>query len=71
MSGQKDETNKVSPGVQPSGKDGTHTASGAPTDKAHLKDGDGSLAGSIPAGLSSRELHEVAKSDKTTDSGTS
>src|SRR4051794_30139743 len=43
----------------------THTKSGAPTDKAHLEAGDGSLLGSIPAGLSIEELQEIARSDQS------
>jgi hypothetical protein len=49
----------------------THTKSGAPTDKAHLEAGDGSLLGSIPAGLSIEELQEIAESDQSVESGTS
>lgn len=49
----------------------THTKSGAPTDKAHLEAGDGTLKGSIPAGLSPEELRKIAEEDKSVDSGTS
>lgn len=48
----------------------THTESGAPTDKAHLEAGDGTLQGSIPAGLSVEELEEIAESDQSVESGT-
>lgn len=56
---------------QPPLADDAHTAGGAPTDQAHEDDGDGSLTGSVPAGLSLKQLREVAESDKTTESGTS
>ena len=48
----------------------THTEGGAPTDKAHLEAGDGTLKGSIPAGLSPEELRKIAEEDKSVDSGT-
>ena len=48
----------------------THMPSGAPTDRAHLEAGDGSLQGSIPAGLSIEELNEIAESDQSVESGT-
>lgn len=48
----------------------THTESGAPTDKAHLEAGDGTLTGSIPAGLSIEELQAIAKDDQGVESGT-
>jgi hypothetical protein len=48
----------------------THTQSGAPTDKAHSEDGDGSLTGSIPAGLTPDELRRIAKEDKIVEPGT-
>ena len=48
----------------------THTSQGAPTDKAHKDAGDGSLAGSTPAGLTTDELRKQAGSDKTDTSGT-
>ena len=59
------------PAPQPAPGDETHTEGGAPTDQAHEDAGDGTLSGSVPAGLSSRELHELAESDKTDDTGTS
>jgi hypothetical protein len=70
MSVAKVEANKPSPEAKASTTDDTHTAEGAPTDQAHQNAGDGTLTGSVPAGLSSRELHKVAISDKTDDSGT-
>ncbi|QAY79421.1 hypothetical protein [Sphingosinicella sp. BN140058] len=48
----------------------THTESGAPTDKAHLETGDGTLTGSIPAGLSIEELQAIARDDQGVESGT-
>ncbi|MBP0491637.1 hypothetical protein [Roseomonas indoligenes] len=57
-------------GPAPTTGDGTHTAGGAPTNKAHLDDGDGTLTGSVPAGLTSEELRKLAESDKTDNSGT-
>ncbi|WP_338664074.1 hypothetical protein VQH23_02680 [Pararoseomonas sp. SCSIO 73927] len=48
----------------------THTKGGAPTNKAHEEAGDGSLAGSIPAGLGSEELRKLAEGGKTDDGGT-
>ena len=71
MSGTDDRENKASPEAKPSAEDGAHTAGGAPTDQAHQDAGDGTLAGSVPAGLSLKEFSEAAKGDKTDDSGTS
>lgn len=48
-----------------------HTPSGAPTDKAHKEVGDGTLVGSIPAGLSLEELQKIADDDRSVESGTS
>jgi len=48
----------------------THTKGGAPTDAAHDEAGDGTLSGSIPAGLSADQLREIAASDKTDGTGT-
>ncbi|MBP0446461.1 hypothetical protein J8J14_16925 [Roseomonas sp. SSH11] len=63
--------NKPSPVPEPSAQDPAHTEGGAPTDAAHQADGDGTLTGSVPAGLSADELHKIAESDKTGDTGTS
>ena len=71
MSGTDDRENKASPEAKPSAEDGAHTAGGARTDEGHQDAGDGTLAGSVPAGLSLKELREAAKGDKTDDSGTS
>jgi hypothetical protein len=49
---------------------GRDTESGAPTDEAHREVGDGTLVGSIPAGLSPEELCEIANSDQSVESGT-
>ena len=46
------------------------TEAGAPTDAAHGDAGDGTLAGSTPAGLTVDELLEQASSGKTDDGGT-
>jgi hypothetical protein len=69
MSGKSDEAGQPAP--DPTQSEETHTEGGAPTDKAHEEDGDGTLSGSVPAGLSADELHELANSDKTDDTGTS
>ena len=71
MSGTDDRENKASPDAEPSAEDDAHTAGGAPTDQAHRDAGDGTLTGSVPAGLSVEQLREAAKGDKTDDSGTS
>ncbi|MFC7734760.1 hypothetical protein ACFQX4_02700 [Roseomonas sp. GCM10028921] len=71
MSGTGKEEGKPAPSPQPSGGDKAHTEGGAPTDQAHEEAGDGTLSGSVPAGLSSRELRDLANSDKTDDTGTS
>lgn len=63
-------SDKTKPSPEPAA-DETHTEGGAPTDQAHEDAGDGTLSGSVPAGLSSRELRELAESDKTDDTGTS
>lgn len=55
---------------QPGNKPGAgHTEGGAPTDKAHQDAGDGSLTGSVPAGLSSEELMRRAQSSGRDDPG--
>jgi hypothetical protein len=58
------------PGPQRPTPEGTHTGQGAPTDREHKEAGDGTLAGSTPAGLTSAELQQQAQSDKTDDGGT-
>jgi len=65
-----DEASRESARGGPLASDETHTASGAPTDKAHLEAGDGTLAGSIPAGLSIEELQAIAEDDQSVESGT-
>ena len=71
MSGTDDRENKASPEAKPSAEDGAHSTGGAPTGQAHRDAGDGTLTGSVPAGLSLKQLREAAKGDKTDDSGTS
>jgi len=71
MSGTDDHANKAKPGAEPSAENDSHTAEGAPTDQAHQDAGDGTLTGSVPAGLSLQQLREAADNDKTDDSGTS
>ncbi|MFN3944137.1 MAG: hypothetical protein ACK4K7_04320 [Allosphingosinicella sp.] len=65
-----DEAAKDSPRGGPLASEETHTESGAPTDKAHRAAGDGALTGSIPAGLSIRELREIAEDDRSVETGT-
>lgn len=65
-----DEAGSESARGGPLASTGTHTESGAPTDKAHLEAGDGTLAGSIPAGLSVEELQAIAEDDQSVESGT-
>jgi hypothetical protein len=50
--------------------DDRHTPAGAPTDAAHEAVGDGTLQGSVPAGLTPDELMKIARSDRTDDAGT-
>ena len=61
------------PGSQtaPLHDDPTHTDSGAPTDEAHADVGDGTLVGSIPAGIGSEELEAIVKSNQPVEGGTS
>ena len=70
MSGTTDKASTASPEPGQQSCDDTHTGQGAPTDEAHRDAGDGSLAGSTPAGLTTRELREQASSNKTDDGGT-
>ncbi|KKC24641.1 hypothetical protein [Sphingomonas sp. SRS2] len=56
--------------LRPSTDDAEHTPAGAPTDKAHEAVGDGTLQGSVPAGLTPEELLKIAESDATDDGGT-
>ena len=69
-SGSRNEADKAPSDVEKPVKDETHTAQGAPTDGAHLDAGDGSLTGSVPAGLTADELQKQADSGKTNDGGT-
>ena len=46
------------------------TDQGAPTDAAHQKAGDGTLTGSIPAGLTTDQLLEQAEQSGDADPGT-
>lgn len=69
-SGSKDDADTVPSDVEQPVKDETHTDQGAPTDDAHLDAGDGSLTGSVPAGLTADELQKQANSGKTVDGGT-
>jgi hypothetical protein len=71
MSGTDDRANKARPEAEPSAEGDAHTAGGAPTDQAHQDAGDGTLTGSVPAGLSLEQLRKAANTDKTDDSGTS
>ena len=64
MTGKPDEP------LEPAEDDAEHTASGAPTDAAHEAVGDGTLQGSVPAGLTPEELLKIAESDATDDGGT-
>ncbi len=70
MSGSKDDADTASSNVAPSTPDSAHTGQGAPTDEAHQNAGDGSLTGSIPAGLTVDELMEQANNNKPSDGGT-
>lgn len=49
--------------------DKTTTPQGAPTDAAHQAVGDGTLTGSIPAGLTPKQLEERAQDGKRDDAG--
>ena len=72
MSGTNDDADTVPSAVELPTKANTytHTDQGAPTDEAHQDAGDGSLAGSTPAGLTVDELLEQAHGGKTDDGGT-
>ena len=61
---------KPDDGLDPAPDDAEHTPSGAPTDAAHQAVGDGTLQGSVPAGLTPEELLKIAESDATDDGGT-
>ena len=50
--------------------DGTATKQGAPTDKAHQDAGDGTLTGSVSAGLTADELQKQAEQPRSDDGGT-
>lgn len=70
MSGSKDDADTAPSNVARPTPDRAHTGQGAPTDEAHQDAGDGSLTGSIPAGLTVDELMEQANSNKPNDGGT-
>jgi hypothetical protein len=46
-----------------------HTDQGAPTDAAHQDAGDGSLTGSVPAGLTPEQLKQRAEQPGRDDPG--
>lgn len=58
------------PDVPASQDDAHHTASGAPTNAAHEAVGDGTLTGSVPAGLTPKEMEDMANSDQVGEPGT-
>lgn len=70
MSGSKDDADTAPSNVEVPSKESAHTGQGAPTDEAHQDAGDGSLTGSIPAGLTVDELMKQANSNKPSDGGT-
>ena len=70
MSGSKDDADTAPSDVEVPTEDSTHTGQGAPTDAAHQDAGDGSLTGSVPAGLTVEELMRQVNSDKPNDGGT-
>ena len=71
MSGSKDDADTAPSDVAPPTTDTAHTGQGGPTDEAHQDAGDGSLAGSVSAGLTADEFVEQANSNKPSDGGTS
>jgi hypothetical protein len=54
----------------PGKKPAASTPEGAPTDEAHRDAGDGTLQGSVPAGLTTEQLRKRAKSGQRDDGGT-
>lgn len=58
------------PDPKPSPADPLHTPGGAPTNAAHEAVGDGTLTGSVPAGLTPEELEELANTDQLSEGGT-
>lgn len=68
--GNKDDADTAPSDVAPPTSDNAHTGQGAPTDEAHQEAGDGSLTGSIPAGLTADELMKRTNSNKSSDGGT-
>lgn len=69
MSGSEQDA-ETAPSDVPVPTAATHTDGGAPTDEAHQDAGDGTLTGSVPAGLSVDELLQQAANGKTDDGGT-
>lgn len=70
MSGSKDDADTAPSDVEVPIEESAHMGQGAPTDEAHQDAGDGSLTGSIPAGLTVDELMKQANSNKPSDGGT-
>ncbi|MGK2911323.1 MAG: hypothetical protein ACSLE1_16205 [Sphingobium sp.] len=64
-----DDKNPI-PDVPASKKDASHTESGAPTNAAHEAVGDGTLTGSVPAGLTPDEMEDMANTDQSGEPGT-
>jgi len=54
----------------PPARPATETPQGAPTDEAHHEAGDGTLDGSVPAGLTTEQLRERAKHGPRDSGGT-
>jgi hypothetical protein len=55
---------------EPGKKPATSTPEGAPTDEAHREVGDGTLQGSVPAGLTADQLRKLAEGGQRDDGGT-
>ena len=71
MSGTSEDAESIPSDVEPpDASDETHTEGGTPTDKAHEEVGDGSLTGSIPAGLTVSEMEEFMKKETGNEGGT-
>ncbi len=70
ISGTDERANNARPEAEPSAEDDAHT-SGARLPTKRKDAGGGTLTGSVPAGLSLKQLREAANSDKTDDSGSS
>jgi hypothetical protein len=71
MANDQPSTDLAVPDPKAAPDDPLHTPGGAPTNAAHAAVGDGTLTGSVPAGLTPEEMEAIANDDQRAEGGTS